>query len=63
MAKTKLGWKEIWEELDDWCQVRAAAMMKENRCDKCGNVEDTYPDWDKQMKAIQRIVERHIRRG
>jgi hypothetical protein len=61
MTKQALNWEQIWDEIDSWYQERSKVLRRKTKCASCGHSTETDPEWDEQQKAIQRIVEKHIK--
>ena len=50
-------WKLVWDKFDDWCQ----SEERKSHCDACGH-STLFMEWEDQMKVIERLVERDLRR-
>lgn len=53
----KIDWKSIWESFDAWTESRDSET-----CKACGHISHDYPEWDEQMRKIERLVNAQIAR-
>jgi hypothetical protein len=52
----KLDWVKIWDEYDKWYMRR----IEDSRCECCDRT-DYGPDWEEQMKMIQKLANKHLK--
>jgi len=53
-----LDWNKVWDEVDSWYQ----AACSKKRCKTCGHTDLDYPEWDDQQRAIERTVNKHVKK-
>lgn len=53
----KLDWVKIWDEYDKWYSDLAAIV----HCKSCKHSHHNAPEWEDQMKKIEKLVEKHLK--
>lgn len=62
MAKekaNKIDWIKFWERMDTWYQSKSKSPC----CKKCKRATFSEPEWEDQMKWIEKEINRLVRRG
>lgn len=51
----RIDWKRVWKDFDSWCESRQGDL-----CPECKRNRGEYPDWEEQMRRIQKLVNKQI---
>jgi len=58
MKQTRTDWIGVWGEFGAWI----SKLEKSKTCPTCESRSNEFPDWDKQMKKIEQLVNSSLRK-